>query len=512
MNKFSYLVFFISLNLFARPIIIGSKNFSESIIISELMAITLEEKFNAKVIRKHALGGTKVAFDALRQGGIDIYPDYTGTGYVMILKMSGENNPQKVHSIVSREFSKKYNLSWSKSLGFNNTYALTVRSKDPRFAHLNKISDLSKKSKDFWYAAPHEFMERKDGHEQFTKKYALNFSPDKIISMEAGLTYAAIKNEEADLIISYSTDGRIGAYELKILEDDFGFFPPYQAAYLTKTSLLNEFPFIRQAITLLEGQINEKEMTKMNDLVDRLKQPPKEVARNFLISKGIIKGDRTALREDLGLIQYFIAQRAYLFKLLKEHFYLSFGALFLALLVSIPTGIILTRFESLGKFVFPIINTIQTIPSLALLGFLIPVMGIGFTPALLALFLYSLLPLVRNTYSGIREIDRSYIEAARGIGLTNSQILFRVEIPLALPVIIAGFRTAAVIVIGTATLAALIGAGGLGDPIFRGVSTVNSKLILLGAIPTAILAICLDKIIGRLEYTFVSKGIRLKRS
>ncbi len=188
---------------------------------------------------------------------------------------------------------------------------------------------------------------------------------------------------------------------------------------------------------------------------------------------------------------------------------MSFSALLLAFLLSVPTGIVLTRRPALAKIVFPIINTVQTIPSLALLGFLIPIMGIGYMPAVLALFLYSLLPLVRNTYTGIDAVEKDMIEAAKGIGLTNNQVLMKVEIPLALPVILAGARTASVIVIGTATLAALVGAGGLGDPIFRGVATVNNDLILLGAIPSALLAVLVDRALSFLEVRVVSKGLRL---
>ena len=171
----------------------------------------------------------------------------------------------------------------------------------------------------------------------------------------------------------------------------------------------------------------------------------------------------------------------------------------------------MTRFNGLAKVLFPIVNTVQTIPSLALLGFLVPFLGIGFTPAVFALFLYSLLPLVRNTFEGIKSIDEKYIEVSKGIGLTPWQVLTKVEIPLALPIIIAGLKTASVIVVGTATLAALVGAGGLGDPIFRGVATVNSNLIFLGAIPSAGLAILMDKLISLLEGVLVSPGLRLNK-
>ena len=507
-----YLLFLIifSIKVFAiDPIIIGSKAFSESVIVGEMVASLLEEKFNQPVERKFSLGGTKIAFDALTSGGIDVYPDYTGTGYVMILKRSKKHDSQKVYEIVHDEFKKKWGIIWSKPLGFNNTYALTVRISDLKFKNVKKVSDLSGKKLKYSYGASYEFMERKDGHSNFVKAYDLKFNSDNLISMEAGLMYSAIKNKEVDMIVSFSTDGRIKAFDLRILEDDKKFFPPYHAALLAKEESFKKFPALKEVYKIMDGLISEAEMIQMNDFVDRLKMEPKVVARNFLKVKGLLKGKIKKRIKDEGFFSFLVRKREYLVKLLGEHLLLSFGALFLALLLSLPVGIILTRYQSLGKIVFPIINTIQTIPSLALLGFLIPLMGIGFTPALLALFLYSLLPLIRNIYTGILAVDKNYIEASRGIGLTNMQILFKVEIPLALPIIIAGLRTAAVIVIGTATLAALIGAGGFGDPIFRGVSTVNSNLILLGAVPAALLAVIVDKVIGIFEFIFVSKGIRL---
>ncbi len=488
------------------PIIIGSKNFSESFILSEMVALILEEKFNQKVTRKLGLGGTKIAFDALNNNDIDIYPDYTGTGYIMILKMDGERDPKKVYKIVSQSFRKKWDIVWSKPIGFNNTYALAIRKNDKRFKNISSISELSNKVDNYIYAGAYEFMERKDGHHKFVKKYNLNFKSDHIISMNAGLMYSAIKDKKVDMIVAYSTDGRIKAYNLRLIKDDLNFFPPYFVSLLAKDKTLKRFPVLKKVFNIMENLITEDEIIEMNDKVDRLKIEPNEVAREFLVKKGILK--KMVDKKD-GLYQFLLQKKDYLLKLLIEHLSLSFGALALAFLISLPTGILLTRYKYLGKIVFPIVNTIQTIPSLALLGFLIPIMGIGFAPALLAMFLYSLLPLVRNTYTGILGVDKNYIEASKGIGLTNFQILFKVEIPLALPVILAGLRTAAVIVIGTTTLAALIGAGGLGDPIFRGVATVNTNLILLGAIPAALLAIIVDKMIGQSSKIFVSKGIRL---
>ena len=491
-------------------ITIGSKIFSESIILGEMLSILLEENHSLPVEKKLALGGTQIAFDALEAGSIDVYPEYTGTGHVVILKKERETNPEKIYQIVRDEFEKKWGIVWSRPLGFNNTYAVAVKANDPKFEDIKKISQLRDKLYDVKYAAAYEFMAREDGHDQMVKSYRLNFRPENVISMEAGLMYSAIKEGQVDMIVSYSTDGRIGAYHLRLLEDDNHFFPPYHAAFITRSDALEKHPKLKLAIQSLEGKINESEMTAMNDLVDRLNESPHTVAKNFLIKKGLIKGVASTTQANQGFLSYLLSEKDYLLKLLREHLALSFGSLCLAFFLSLPVGIILTRYQSLGKVVFPIINTIQTMPSLALLGFLIPIVGIGMVPALLALFLYSLLPLVRNTYTGILNVDKTYIEASRGMGLTGWQILFKVEIPLALPVIIAGIRTAAAIVIGTATLAALVGAGGLGDPIFRGISTVNSDLILLGAIPAALLAIFVDKFIGIAENLLVSEGLRLQ--
>lgn len=496
-----------------EALVIGSKSFTESIILAEILSVLLEEKFEQPVVRKFGLGGTKVAFEALLVESIDVYPEYTGTGYSMILKQEGEKEPKKVYQIVEREFQKKWGLLWSGPIGFNNTYALVVRKSDQRFHNVSKISQLSGKVDNYHYAAPYEFMERKDGHKGLVSAYALNFSPSNMLSMGAGLMYSAIRDKKVDFIVAYSTDGRIGAFDLKKLEDDRRYFPPYQAAFLGQAKVLNNNPNLKRAFQVLEGFISESEMVEMNDKVDRLKYEVGDVVRNFLISKQLISGKENFVQEShSNLFSYFLSKKDYLFKLIVEHLLLSFMALSLALLISLPIGILLTRVPKMARIVFPIVNTIQTIPSLALLGFLIPILGIGFAPAVLSLFLYSLLPLIRNTYTGITGVEKNYIEASKGIGLTGTQILFYVELPLAMPIIIAGFRTAMVIVIGTATLAALVGAGGLGDPIFRGVSTVNSNLILLGAIPAAILAIISDKLIGVSEKFLVSKGIRQRNS
>lgn len=510
MNRFFIIIAFLfSLTSYAKqPVIVGSKMFQESYILAEMIAVLIEEKFNHPVKRKINLGGTQIVFDAINQGGIDIYPEYTGTGLVMILKNKDMLSPAETYNKVKYDFSRIYNLNWSQPLGFNNTYALAIRKNDPKLAIFNKVSDLISISSDLKVAAPHEFMEREDGFNNFKNTYGLQFQERNVSSMEAGLMYSAIENKKVNVIMAYSTDGRIRSSNLKTLEDDLNFFPPYDAAFLYRKSLELKFPQLQQALSLIEGKINQSTMTELNYEVDHLKKDPKVVAKNFLIERGILSGKITQVNAD-NFLAFFVTKKDYFIKILIEHLLLSFIALFLAILIAIPLGILTTRYESLARAIFPIVNIIQTIPSLALLGFLVPLIGIGFTPALIALFLYSLLPLLRNTHEGIRGVDPMYIEVSRGLGLTDYQILKRVEVPLALPIIIAGVRTAAVLVIGTATLASMVGAGGLGDPIFRGVATVNTNLILLGALPAALLAIIVDKGLAFIEKLVISPGLQI---
>jgi osmoprotectant transport system permease protein len=200
--------------------------------------------------------------------------------------------------------------------------------------------------------------------------------------------------------------------------------------------------------------------------------------------------------------QFVLQNRMEMLTLTLEHLWLVGASILIAMLVGIPLGILITRWPKLNKPVLGGANVIQTIPSLALFGFLLPAPWIGARAdrlAILALTLYALLPLIRNTYTGIKGVDRAVVEAARGMGMTDRQILFHVELPLAMGVIIAGVRVAAVITIGLATIAAAIGAGGLGEFIFRGLAMVNNQVILAGAIPAALMALLADTGLGWLE-------------
>ena len=494
-----------------KQLTIGSKIFTENILLAEMLSLLLEEKYNFKIIRKFNMGGTKLVFDSLKNKHVDIYPEYTGTGYTMLLKRSGETHPKKTYRIVKSEFLKKYQMVWSLPLGFENTYTLAVREEDSRFQKFHSISQLKGHIGLFRLGVGHEFVERKDGFDNFSKKYQLYFPKDQVVTMNPALMYSALTNKEVDMIMAYSTDGRIKAFKLKTLKDDQSFFPSYEAAYLSRWDILKAWPEVQTAFSDLENNISETEIISLNNQVDQLDYGLSQTARNFLIKKNLLLG-KVQILQKANLVDYYISKKKYFFKILMEHLILIFVSLFFALCFSIPIGIWAVRNSKAEIVVFSLVNTLQTVPSIALLGLLIPFLGIGFIPAVSALFIYSLLPLIRNTFEGIKNVDRSYIEASAGMGLNAWHILTFVQIPLALPVILAGVRTSTVIVVGTATLAAFIGAGGLGDPIFRGIATLDSRLIFLGAVPACLLALILDTGIAFVEKLVISKGLKLEKN
>lgn len=208
-----------------------------------------------------------------------------------------------------------------------------------------------------------------------------------------------------------------------------------------------------------------------------------------------------------NLLQYMVSQKTQILDLLVQHIYLTLAAIGIAIVIGIPLGIIVSRVKFLRKPIIGFVNLVQAVPSMALLGLLIPILGIGSTPAIFMVVVYSLLPIVKNTYTGIASIDPVVLESAKGIGLTKNQSLFKIQLPLALPIIMSGIRISAVTAVGLMTLAAFIGAGGLGYLVFSGVQTVNNNMILAGAIPACILALIVDFIFGKIEVAVTPKGL-----
>ncbi|MBI4869525.1 MAG: ABC transporter permease subunit [Candidatus Wallbacteria bacterium] len=483
----------------AGRIVIGAKNFTEQIILGEMLAILAEEGAGLEVVKKFPLGGSHICFEAIKKGEIDVYPEYTGTALAAILKLPIVPDRAAVYKSVKEAFEGQYGLTVLKPLDFNNTYTLTLTAARAKALSVKSITDLVPHAREMLLGCTHEFVERPDGLPGLQKTYGIEFREVK--ALDPGLTYKALAEGKIDVCDGYMTDGRIKAYNLQVLDDDRRFFPPYQALPVVRTEIVRKHPKFREAVERLGGLVTDEEMREMNYAVDDGGKTAEEVARAYLASKGLarhpIAGAKVSSHS--GFLAYMWDRRAYLAGLTAVHLQITGIAVLLASLVGLPFGILLSRKPQLAPASLMIINVVQTIPSLALLGFMVPLLGIGAVPAIFALFLYALLPIVRNTFTGIRGVDAALLEAARGLGMTDRQVLFMVELPLALPVIMAGVRTSTVINIGTATLAALIGAGGLGEPIFRGIAMVDPNVILSGAVPAALLAVAADLLLARLE-------------
>src|ERR1700737_2169384 len=451
----------------ADSIVIGGKIFTKSYILGEIGAQTIESSSHVPVVRKLGMGSTGILFEGLRSGAIDVYPDYTGTLAEAILKRPELRSLDEIRRALS-----DMDLTMSGSLGFNDTYALAVKEEFADKYNLRSIGDLVPIESNVRAAFSYEFMDRKDGYPGLIDSYHLAFNPQKVNRMEHTLSFQAIDQNAVDLIDVYSTDAKIKKLRLRLLKDDHHYFPVYQAVWVARRSFVEKHPAEWQALRGLEGKISEEAMLDMNAEADIQKISFGKIAARFLGAEA-----PTAhgwLHE--------VARRT------KEHLWLVGVSLLFSVLVGIPLGVTAVRFHAAGQAILLSRAVVQTVPSLALLCFLIPVFGVGTKPALAALCLYSLLPVVLNTFTGIRAVNPIHLENARAFGLNRRQVLFRVVLPLASPTLLAGIKTATIVSIGTATLAALVGAGGYGAPIVSGLSLNDVPTILTGAIPAALMA------------------------
>lgn len=466
-------------------IVVGSKIFTESYILAEIAAQVIEHDDDASVDRKLGIGNTGMLLEALKSGKIDVYPDYSGTLAETLLKNTNLRSLPEINAALV-----PLGLTISNSLGFNNTYALAVKKSFAEKNNLRTMSDLQKLTIPLRAAFSYEFMERDDGFQGMVRKYQFSFSKDQVAQMEHSLVYQAMDGDAVDLIEVYSTDANIKKFHLQILEDDLGYFPSYQAVWVARAAFVKQHPVEWASLKKYEGAINQHNMVNLNAEADLLKISFPQIASSFL---GI-----TNSNEDTRTRQ--IWDRT------KEHLSLVGIALLFSIVVGIPLGIAAAKLRRTGQGILMFSALVQTIPTLALLCLLIPLFGIGLTPALIALCLYSLLPVVLNTLTGIQAIDPKHLENARAFGLNARQILYKITLPLASPMILAGLKTATIVSIGAATLAALIGAGGYGALIISGLSLNNIPIILMGAIPAAVMALLAHFMFNGLNLILVSKG------
>lgn len=470
------------------PIVVASKNFNESYLLAEVYAQLLEANGHS-VNRKFGLGGTLICYEALREGEIDVYVEYTGTVAQAILKSGGSPSVAEVNQDL-----ESLGLKLLSSIGFNNTYAIALKASLAERLGISSVSELVEQT-DLNLAFSLEFLNREDGWPGLQQTYGFQQTPTGI---EHGLAYQAIKEGKIDVTDAYSTDGDLERYQLTTLRDDRAYFPEYLAAPLVRTDLPEDIVSILEK---LKNQIDDESMRRLNAEVVVQGRSFAEVASEFLYERGL-----TANKQDQDSAMW-----DRLWRNTVTHLQLTAIALLLGCIVGLGLGILVYRSATTSRVVLYVAGLMQTVPSIALLALMIPLFGIGFMPAIVALFLYSILPILRNTITALLTIDPLLRRVAEAIGLTNRQQLKHVLLPLALPNILAGIKTAAVISIGTATLAAFIGAGGLGEPIVTGLALNDTGLILQGAIPAAVLAILVELMFEGIERLLV-KPHMLNRS
>jgi osmoprotectant transport system permease protein len=474
-------------------VVIGSKAFAESWVLGDALVQLARESGATDVSHRKNLGGTEIVYQALRTGGIEVYAEYTGTISEVMMKSHARPSPAEM-----RAFLKTQGIGMTDSLGFNDGYALAVSAAAQKKYNLHTLSDLAAHP-DLRLALSHEFIGRKDGYPGLATAYGLQMT--NVRGIQHDLAYGAIADGQADVIDIYTTDAQIEKLGLKTLKDDRDFFPRYDAVLLYRLDLPKRAPKAFAAMERLVGHVDEAAMIRANAMVVLDKRSSEAAAAALLkeaLGEAAPTGGKVASVADSILKNTLV------------HLGLVGISLLAAILAGIPLGILATRSRLLAGLTLSGAGLLQTIPSLALLAFLIPVLGIGTAPALVALFLYSLLPIVRNTYVGLTTIPPNLSEAAEALGLTPAAQLLRVRLPMASPAILAGIKTSAVINIGTATLAALIGAGGLGNPILQGIALRDNALILQGAIPAAVLALLVQGAFDLLEAAVVPRGLRLK--
>jgi osmoprotectant transport system substrate-binding protein/osmoprotectant transport system permease protein len=470
--------------LAADPIVVGSKKFTESYVLGEIAATVLERSGFA-VQQRAGMGGTIILWQALTGGQIDLYPEYSGTIGEEILKTK-----ERLSEEAMREALERFGVGMSTELGFSNTYALVMRRVEADRLGMHSISDL-RRNPELKIGLTHEFLDRQDGWRPLAARYGLTMP--NVSGIDHAIGYAALANGSIDVKDAYSTDAKIRENDLIVLRDDLRFFPEYKAVFLYRLRL---DPRAISALNHVE-RIDEAKMIALNAAAEQSKNYAYAASLFFGAAPSDAASERDLAPKLAGWI--------------SRHLELAGVSLLFSILIGLPLGIAASRGGPLGHGILAVVGMIQTIPSLALLALLVPVpfLGISATTAIVALFLYGLLPIVRNTATGLQDIPLALRDSAIALGLEPGARLRKIYLPLASRTILAGIKTSAVINIGTATLAALIGAGGLGEPILSGLNLNDNATILEGAIPAALLALLVQGLFDLLDRFLIPRGLRL---
>ncbi len=487
----------LSLRAEPRPIIVASKPFTESYLLSEMLAQIIEAEGEASVVRKFGLGGPTLVVDAMKSGTVDLDVNYTGGLAHLLLPKKADPSRAELLAALGQ-----HGILLSESLGFNNTYAIAVRSETARSLALSAISDL-RSHRALRGAFTPDFLNYEDGFYKLQQVYGVTLQSIK--PMQHSLAYQALQSGEIDLTDAYTTDGSLAQFDLTLLRDDRSFFPTYYGVIMIRAEVAERFPKTWRALRKLEGRLSDSQMTKLNAQVDVGRRDLATVAHEFLVSEQLLGAHSQASVQshvlDVGL-----------WVSTYEHLFLVLSALLLSCLLGIPLGILAVQFRRTGQVLIAGTSLLQTIPSLALLCFLIPILGIGALPTIFTLFLYGLLPIAQSTTSGLLALDHRLLETAKILGLSRMQRLRLIELPLASRYILAGIKTTAVINVATATIAALIGAGGYGRYITSGLAMNDMRVILKGAIPTALLAVFFHALFEQLGRWLIPRGLQLAQT
>ncbi|MBC7415881.1 MAG: ABC transporter permease subunit [Herminiimonas sp.] len=491
----------------AETLHVGTKRFTESYILGEVLTRTANAG-GSPAEHLQGLGNTAIVFAALKAGSIDLYPEYLGTIDAEILKHS---KPASIETI-NRELAP-LGLAVAVPLGFNNTYAMAMKQSTAQQRGIRTLGDLRKQS-GMKFGLSHEFIGRADGWPGMAQRYGLAQQP---IGLDHGIAYEALDKGQVDVIDIYSTDAKIAQFGLTVLQDDLHYFPPYDAVLLYRLDVATRFPAGWAAIQKLQGRIQAADMIAMNAAVEIGGKSFATVAGDFL-KNGTATAPATApitgavAPTSRASAASSFADKLFdpsLWRLTRQHLTLVLLSVAAATLIGIPLGVLAAFVPRLEQTVMAVVGVLQTVPSLALLAMLIPLLGqIGFVPALIALFLYALLPIVRNTCTGVSQVPPGLRMAALALGLSRRDRLLYIDLPLAMPVILAGLKTAAVMSVGTATIAAFIGAGGYGERIAIGLALNDNAMLLAGAIPAAVLALLTQVLFELIERRFRIKTIR----
>ena len=481
----------------AATLTVGSKRFTESYILAEVVAQTARAVSEATVEVRPGLGNTAIVFAALRSGAIDVYPEYTGTLALEILRLPPE---QPVPALPALNAAlAPLGLQAGMRFGFVNGYALAMRADEAQRLGIDRVSQLAQHPQ-LGLGLSQEFLHRRDGWPGVKAAYGLPFAPR---GLDHGLAYEALADRRIDVMDVYSTDAKIVQYHLRVLADDRHFFPEYEAVLLYRSDLPQRLPRIWAALQQLQGTLSGERMTALNAAAELDRRDFASVAADFVQGRA----PPPAAAGSSGFLGRLFAPDFW--RLAREHLVLVASALLAGIVVGVPLGWWASRAPRTGFVIFSVVGVLQTIPALALLAFLVAALNrIGALPALLALFLYALLPIVRNAASGFAAVPPGLRSAALALGLRPFTRWRLIELPLALPTLLAGIKTSAVISIGTATIAAFIGAGGFGERIVAGLAVNDNQLLLAGAVPAAAMALITQLCFDVAECLAVSPGLR----